>query len=144
MRDLRELDEYRQKNVRLLSISFFNGNPKSNGVFHIRLKCSHRWFNVIATSGGGWDHVSVNPDHHTRTPTWDEMCEIKDLFFLPEEEVVEYHPKRSEYVNLAQHCLHLWRPNDGRELLNPIREAKARSGEDMATFMKRLENGDMV
>ncbi len=92
MRDLTELDEYRLKDTKLISISFFSEDPKTNGVFRVRLKCSYRWYNVIATSGGGWDHVSVNPYHHTRTPTWDEMCEIKDMFFLPEEEVVEFHP----------------------------------------------------
>ncbi len=39
------------------------------------------------------------------------MCWIKDLFFLPEETVVQYHPRRSAYVDRYP-VLHLWRPHD--------------------------------
>jgi hypothetical protein len=38
------------------------------------------------------------------------MCRAKDEFWGPEDEVVQYHPKRSEYVNCHPHVLHLWRP----------------------------------
>lgn len=63
---------------------------------------------VIASWGERWDHVSVSrPD---RTPTWEEMCWVKDRFFHPHECVVQYHPPESEYVNNHAHCLHLWRP----------------------------------
>jgi hypothetical protein len=55
-----------------------------------------------------WEHVSVSTQG--RTPTWDEMCWVKDLFWLEEECVVQYHPPRSEYVNCHPNCLHLWRP----------------------------------
>lgn len=55
----------------------------------------------------GWEHVSVS--HASRTPTWDEMCFIKDLFWDAEDVVVQFHPKKSEYVNLSKNCLHLWR-----------------------------------
>jgi hypothetical protein len=45
---------------------------------------------VIAADGDetGWEHVSAhvryhdrNGKRHMRTPTWDEMCVIKGLFF---------------------------------------------------------------
>ncbi len=65
-------------------------------------------FTVIASDGGGWEHVSVSLN--TRTPTWEEMCRIKDLFWGDEDRVVQFHPPRSEYVNNHPHCLHLWRP----------------------------------
>lgn len=55
----------------------------------------------------GWDHVSVSTK--TRVPTWKEMCWIKDLFFDDEETVVQYHPKKSAYVNDHPYTLHLWR-----------------------------------
>lgn len=42
-----------------------------------------------------------------------EMCAIKDMFFEPEEECVQFHPKKSSYVNIAQNCLHIWWPVDG-------------------------------
>lgn len=38
------------------------------------------------------------------------MCEIKRMFFWEDETVVEYHPAKTNYVNLHPLCLHLWRP----------------------------------
>lgn len=62
---------------------------------------------IIASVGGGWDHVSVSlPD---RCPTWDEMCKVKRLFFKEDECVVQFHPAESDYININQHVLHLWR-----------------------------------
>lgn len=58
--------------------------------------------------GQEWDHVSVSTK--SRTPTWEEMCFIKDLFFDEEECVIQFHPPKSNYVNTHPHCLHLWRP----------------------------------
>lgn len=43
-------------------------------------------------------------------PTWEEMCQIKDMFFEPDEWVVQYHPAKEDYVNNYPYCLHLWRP----------------------------------
>lgn len=86
------------------------------GAFRLRLPGSGRLFVVFAGDLGGWDHVSVSlPD---RCPTWDEMCAIKDLFFEPDEWVVQYHPAKADYVNHHPHVLHLWRPH-GVELPRP-------------------------
>ena len=63
---------------------------------------------VIASWGDGWEHVSVCPSN--RTPDWDEMCEIKDMFWNDDEVVMQLHPAKSNYVNLMPNCLHLWRP----------------------------------
>lgn len=49
----------------------------------------------------------------TRTPTWKEMCYVKDLCWDGEDVVVQYHPRRSEYVNQHPNVLHLWRPKLG-------------------------------
>ena len=57
--------------------------------------------------GGQFDHVSINGK--ARTPYWDEMCELKDMFFYDEEECYQMHPKKSEYVNIMPNCLHIWR-----------------------------------
>lgn len=56
-----------------------------------------------------WEHVSVSLLH--RNPSWNEMCFIKDLFFEPEEMCLQSHPKKSEYVNMHAHCLHIWKPS---------------------------------
>lgn len=65
---------------------------------------------VIWSNGGGWEHVSIAPYKRSHTPTWDEMCALKDMFFYDEETVLQYHPPKSEYVNNMPNCLHLWRP----------------------------------
>lgn len=73
-------------------------------------------YHVIASSSDGWDHVSVSllanneKDIIERCPKWNEMCFIKDLFFEDEEEAFQFHPKKSEYVNIHPYVLHLWRP----------------------------------
>jgi hypothetical protein len=63
---------------------------------------------VISGCGEGWDHVSVSLRH--RIPTWQEMNWIKNLFFEDEDCVVQFHPPKSEYINVGKNVLHLWRP----------------------------------
>jgi hypothetical protein len=75
------------------------------------------YFAVIASDGQGWEHVSVSL--RDRTPTWDEMCIIKDLFWDEHETVIQFHPKKSEYVNRHPYCLHLWKPSKGEIVLPP-------------------------
>lgn len=78
-----------------------------NGLFDIPLRHSQR-VRVIASNGMGWEHVSVS--RRDRCPTWDEMCQVKSLFWGEDDCVIQYHPPRSEYVNNHPNCLHLWRP----------------------------------
>lgn len=54
-----------------------------------------------------WEHVSVSTE--IRCPTWDEMCFVKDLFWEHEETVLQFHPKKSEYVNNHPYVLHMWK-----------------------------------
>jgi len=117
MRDLHTLDKYRLTDYEK-SVYGCRGDGK-NGAFKVYV--GGRSFFVIASHGGGWDHVSVTPCNRKRQtcPTWDEMCAIKDMFFEPEEAVVQYHPAKSQYVNNHPYCLHLWRPNDGTALPVP-------------------------
>lgn len=85
----------------------------NNGFFRVPLThmLGTDWLNIVASDYGGWEHVSVtkNVKGHSVIPTWDEMCMIKDLFWGEEDEVIQIHPKKSEYVNLHPNCLHLWR-----------------------------------
>lgn len=80
------------------------------GAFEIKLKHGQTVF-VIASDGAGWEHVSVS--RRDRCPTWDEMCQVKAMFWDEDDCVVQFHPPRSEYVNNHPNCLHLWRPADG-------------------------------
>jgi len=64
---------------------------------------------VIASNGGGWDHVSVSIPQFLRLPTWPEMAYVKDLFFDPDDTVMQLHPPASDYINNWE-VLHMWRP----------------------------------
>lgn len=77
--------------------------------------------NVIADNdiyGKGWEHVCVATDH--RCLTWDEMCIIKDAFFYEDEEVIQIHPKKENYINIHPYCLHLWKPKNAKIPLPPL------------------------
>jgi hypothetical protein len=66
-----------------------------------------RKLTVIVSDEVGWDHVSVSLKN--RTPTWDDMVYIKNLFWDDSETVLQFHPPKSDYVNIHKHCLHLWK-----------------------------------
>lgn len=83
------------------------GIDGGNGVVHHR-KLSGT---VIWSFGGGWEHVSVAPYDRKYTPSWDDMCWLKDVFFYPDEWAVQFHPAHSEYMNNVKNCLHIWRPS---------------------------------
>lgn len=98
-----------------------------NGAFHLESPEPGWTLAIIASDGDGWEHVSVHAYRtrqidvvgllgraestpKMRTPTWKEMCFVKRQFWDAEDEVVQFHPKESEYVNCHPHTLHLWRP----------------------------------
>lgn len=102
MKDLDELNQYR--------IEFYGSmGDKHNGAFEIPIGNNKIAF-VIASDGMGWEHISVSIKNVDRCPKWSEMCEIKSMFFEDDEVVMQLHPKRSEYVNNHNYCLHLWKP----------------------------------
>ena len=69
---------------------------------------------IVAPSDAEWQHVSVSVyKKPTSIPSWNEMCQIKDMFFDEEDVVVQFHPKKSSYVNVHSGCLHLWKLNQG-------------------------------
>lgn len=79
------------------------------GLFRVTSPVDGKTLTVIASFGGGWDHVSVS--HPKRIPNWLEMSYIKRVFFDAHETVMELHPPESEYINNHPRCLHLWRPH---------------------------------
>lgn len=83
------------------------GLTGESGVFEIPIE--HNVFRVIASNQKGWNHVSVSIKNRPRCPLWNEMNAIKDCFFSEEETIVQFHPKKSEYVNIHPYVLHLWR-----------------------------------
>lgn len=111
MRNLNYLNKYR---FDLLGLGYL-GNDK-NGWFKIPLDPNYSgergFYKVIASSGSGWDHVSislVDNDNYMieRTLRWEEMEMIKRMFFLDNESVVEFHPNEEEYIDEHSYVLHL-------------------------------------
>jgi len=102
-------EKYRLKTGMLASDSSY-GN---NGVFVLKFRApggQPTIINCIASDGEGWEHVSVGLQGRSIVPSWDIMCQVKDLFWDPEDCVVQFHPPRSQYVNYHPGVLHLWRP----------------------------------
>lgn len=82
------------------------GSDGGSGEVHF-----HNWIgSIIWSYGGGWEHVSVCPYKKHITPSWDDMCRVKEMFWNDDECVVQFYPPKSEYVNNMVNCLHLWRP----------------------------------
>jgi hypothetical protein len=92
----------------------------NNGVFIVPLKKKDLivFAQIVASDGSGWEHVSVTIlDQYkvptNRTPTWDDMCKVKDIFWDGADAVMQLHPPHADYINNHAACLHLWRPTRG-------------------------------
>jgi hypothetical protein len=94
------------------------GNP-FGGVFIVPCKTSNHALHVIATSGDGWDHVSVSLP--SRCPNWMEMEQVKRMFFKDDEIAMQLHVPPSDHINVHPFCLHLWRPHGVNIPLPPAR-----------------------
>lgn len=102
-----KVPERYRKTIGVLASNASFGN---NGAFLISR--GRTYMHIIASDGEGWEHVSVHcvSDGKERTPTWSEMCFVKDLFWSEDDCVIQYHPARTEYVNMHKYTLHLWKP----------------------------------
>jgi len=81
----------------------------NNGAFLVPRITRNLEAYCIASDGLGWEHVSCHIVGQARTPTWEEMCAVKDLFWADDDVVIQIHPKKSQYVNNHPDVLHLWR-----------------------------------
>lgn len=87
-----------------------NVGDETCGVFEVPSPIDHAPLRVIASSGEGWDHVSVS--RRNRTPNYPEMQVIYRLFFREDETAMQLHVPETDHVNCHPNCLHLWRPLD--------------------------------
>lgn len=113
MMNLRVLDVYRRTDAAVLAF-YGDAGDETCGVFMLPPTAITGPIMVIASSGEGWDHVSVSAEG--RCPTWHEMEHARRVFFRSEEAVMQYHAPIANYVDGKEHgyeyCLHLWRPHD--------------------------------
>jgi len=90
------------------------------GAFSIPSHIDRQPMVVIASAEFGWDHVSIS--RKTRCPTWSEMEQIKRMFFLDTDVVMQLHVGAADHINIHPYCLHLWRPTGGQEIPMPPKE----------------------
>lgn len=94
---MKDVEKYRMNTLIPYGTPYMVKHPRTKA----KLMC-------IKSNDDGWNHVSVTIDK--RTPTWDEMAYIKHVFFENEDICIQIHPKKSQYVNLHENCLHIWQP----------------------------------
>lgn len=108
MRPLSLLEAYRRRDMERRHYGV--DGDETCGMFVLNGVKFKRALKVIASSGGGWDHVSVSlPD---RCPTWEEMEAVKRLFFREDETAMQLHVPATDHISFHPYCLHLWRPHD--------------------------------
>ena len=85
-------------------------------------------FCVIGENEDGWEHVSVSRDD-CKTPTWEQMCKVKETFWNDDEVVLQFHSGKDEGIGEIE-ILHLWRPvsvNALIVLMNDFRKEEMKS-----------------
>ena len=90
---------------------------------------------IIASIGGGWDHV----------PNWAEMEFVKRAFFAADEVAVQYHVPPDDHVSFHPYALHIWRPQTVAlprppwYLVGPRGRTPEDMPEDMAEALRALD-----
>lgn len=119
MRDLRTLDHRRVCSPQVFA-HYGNFGDETCGVFCLPSPIDGQDLKIVASSGEGWDHVSVSRSN--RCPNWPEMEHVKRLFFKDNETAMQLHVPPKDHISFHPYCLHIWRPNDGREIPMPPAE----------------------
>ncbi len=107
MLDLHHLESYRDVSTEVVEI-FGSTGDYTCGAFWVPSPIDKSPMRVIASSDGGWEHVSVS--RKNRCPNWPEMEFVKRLFFADDETVMQLHVPPADHINYHLNCLHLWRP----------------------------------
>lgn len=112
MRDLRELPDTVRRD-RAWERRVANVTDPEHEAFGGCFRVDHpgcRPLVVIASTGGGWDLVSVQVlQKKAKTPTWGEMQTVARIFFLDHETCVQYQVPPADHVNIHHGVLHLCR-----------------------------------
>ena len=106
MKDLTTLSKFRQPALELQLYGTMGGS--GDGIFAFRSPVDSKTLRVIASTGEGWEHVSVS--RINKTPSWAEMEFVKRMLFKPEEVCMQLHVAVEEHISVHRFCLHIWRP----------------------------------
>lgn len=56
-----------------------------------------------------WEHIMLDLEEQGRCASYTEMSVLKETFWEESEIAIQVHPGKSNYINLRQYALHLWR-----------------------------------
>ena len=95
---------------------FIETERRSDGVLwqHHILKLTVIASVMYESDGKLWLHVSLV--NHKRMPSYEEIKLVKEKFIGKDKYAVMIFPPEDKFVNLNQHCLHLWHCIDGHPL----------------------------
>ena len=130
---MKTIDEIRK--TRNLFIEAETDNAGMGGYYYDVI--SGKNLNFIFSYQMGWEHLSVSMP--SKTPSWDQMCRMKDIFWNKDEACVEYHPKEEDYVNMHQQCLHIWKPTEEYLPTPPHILVGFKDAEEKEMFLKACE-----
>ena len=125
MRDLTALDAHRMRGPRIVQI-FGSEGDAGCGAFMLASALDGGMLRIVAADGMGWDHVSVSRED--RCPRWEEMEQVKRLFFRDTEVAMQLHVPVADHISHHANCLHLWRPQVGAIPLPPSLMVAPRPG----------------
>jgi len=116
MRNLHELNQWRDTGPDVIAFYVHTGDH-GHGAFLVPSPIDKATMRVVASSSGGWDHVSVS--RKNRCPNWTEMEHVKRMFFQDDEAAMQLHVPPSEHISYHPHTLHIWRPQGGEIPMPP-------------------------
>lgn len=96
----------------------------------------------IFSKGLEWEHLSVSTP--VKTPTWEQMCKMKEIFWEDDEVCMELHPKKEDYVNMHPYCLHIWKPIGIEIPTPPSILVGIRKGKELEDMQKIKEYADKM
>ena len=109
MRNLHTLDRYRDTSRE--ARAYYGGTgDETCGAFLVPSPVDGAMMRIIASSDGGWDHLSVS--RKNRAPNWKEMEHVKHLFMKEDETAMQLHVPGTDHINVHPNCLHIWRPQN--------------------------------
>lgn len=100
-RDLRSIAHWKEFAREGSPLRWFRGSsPKTNGMV--------AGLDLTIIDGKTWRHLSVS--RRSRTPTHDDMMAAAEALLDQNVKTLSIYPPRAEWVNVHEHCLHLWQP----------------------------------
>ena len=89
MRSFKEISENERVTISAVSMDGISGTVHLSGYTA----------SLIVSNGAGWEHASISPFRKV-TPSWEDMCKLKDIIWKEDEAVIQIHPVKEDYVNI--------------------------------------------